>query len=63
MIEFIKKEKVLCIAAISAFISMIFVPPSMETLSFIDVRVLALLFCLMAVIAGLKQCNVFFVFV
>lgn len=62
MIEFIKKEKVLCIAAISAFISMIFVPPSMETLSFIDVRVLALLFCLMAVIAGLKQCNVFIVF-
>lgn len=61
MIEFIKKEKVLCIAAICALISMMIVPPSMETLSFIDVRVLALLFCLMAVIAGLKQCNVFIV--
>lgn len=61
MIKFIKKEKVLCIAAICAFVSMMIVPPSMETLSFIDVRVLALLFCLMAVIAGLKQCNVFIV--
>lgn len=52
---FIKKENVLCIAALLAVISMFFVPPSPAYLAYIDFRVLALLFCLMLVVAGFQS--------
>ena len=54
-----KEEFVLCAAAVCAVISMFFVPPSPAYLSYIDVRVLCLLFCLMAVVAGFQACGVF----
>ena len=54
-----KKEPVLVIAALAALLSMVAVPPSAEYLSYVDVRVLCLLFCLMAVVAGLQSCNLF----
>lgn len=38
---------------------MFFVPPSAIYLTYIDFRVLALLFCLMAVVAGLQDCGLF----
>ena len=57
--EIIKKEKVLVIAAIAAVVSMFFVPPSMAYMAYIDVRVLCLLFSLMAVVAGFQSCRVF----
>jgi len=56
---FIKKEPVLCIAAILMVVTMFLVPPSKEYLEYIDVKVLALLFCLMAVVAGLKNMGLF----
>ncbi len=34
---------------------LLFVPPSAEYLSYIDARVLALLFCLIAAVAGLSK--------
>lgn len=52
---FIKKQPVLWIAALAACLSMFFVPPSAAYFSYIDWRVLALLFCLMAVVAGIEQ--------
>lgn len=58
-LKFIKSEIVLLIAGIAAFLSMIFVSPSKEYLSYIDFRVLCLLFCLMAVVAGLNKTGVF----
>ena len=59
MIGFLKKEPVLCISALLAAGSMLLVPPSAAYLSYIDVRVLCLLFCLMAVVAGVQECGMF----
>lgn len=56
---FVKREPVLVIAALLAVVSMFFVPPSAEYLEYIDLRVLCLLFCLMAVVAGLRSCGLF----
>ena len=56
---FIAKETVLCIAAVCAVLTMFLVPPDAEYLHYIDFRVLCLLFCLMAVVAGLKAIGSF----
>lgn len=56
---FFKKETVLCIAGLLALISAFFVPPSAEYLSYLDFRVLALLFGLMLVVAGLQSIGAF----
>ena len=57
--DFVKKEAVLCIASFCALVSMLFVPPDGAYLDYIDLRVLALLFCLMLVVAGLEDCGLF----
>ena len=57
--SFIKKEPVLSAAAVLAILSMFFVAPSPEYLSYIDFRTLALLFSLMTVVAGLKEIGLF----
>ena len=59
MLYFIKKEPVLSAAALLAVVSMFFVHPSTEYLSYIDFRTLALLFSLMTVVAGLKEIGLF----
>lgn len=59
MREFIKKETVLCIAALCAIATMFLVPPDREYLHYIDFRVLCLLLCLMAVVAGFKSVGAF----
>lgn len=59
IIAFCKKEAVLCVAAVLAAGSMFFVPPDREYLNYLDYRVLALLFCLMLVIAGLQSIGLF----
>ena len=56
---FIAKETVLCVAAVCAALTMILVPPDAEYLHYIDFRVLCLLLCLMAVVAGLKSIGTF----
>lgn len=57
--SFLKKETVLSISAILAFASAFFVPPSGGYIEYIDFRVLALLFCLMLVVAGMQGIGVF----
>lgn len=57
--EFFAKETVLCIAAVCAIATMFIIPPDREYLHYIDFRVLCLLLCLMAVVAGLKTIGVF----
>jgi len=57
--EFLAKETVLCVAAVCAVVTMFFVPPDAEYLHYIDFRVLCLLLCLMAVVAGLKAIGTF----
>ena len=59
MIKFFKKETVLCIAALLSVVSAFFVPPSKEYLEYMDWRVLALLFGLMLVVAGLQSIGLF----
>lgn len=59
IINFIKKETVLSVSAILAIISMFFVKPDKEYADYIDYRVLALLFCLMIVVAALQSIGLF----
>ena len=59
LFAFFKKETVLCIAALLSLFSAFFVPPSAEYLEYMDWRVLALLFCLMLVVAGLQDIGLF----
>lgn len=56
---FFRKETVLCTAGILAVLSAFFVPPSLNYISYLDFRVLALLFCLMLVVAGMQSIGVF----
>lgn len=56
---FIKKEAVLCAAAVLAIISIFFVHPDSGYSGYIDYRVIALLFCLMLVVAGLRSVGLF----
>ena len=56
---FLQKETVLCIAALCAVATMFLVPPDGEYLHYIDWRVLCLLLCLMAVVAGFKSLGAF----
>lgn len=58
-IEFVKKETVLSIALILAVVSSFVVLPDGEYVGYIDFRTLAILFCLMAVMAGLQKMGVF----
>ena len=53
------KEPVLFIAAVCAVLTMFVVPPDGEYLHYIDFRVLCLLLCLMAVVAGFKSVGAF----
>ena len=57
--ELFQKETVCRIAFLLAVISIFFVSPSKNYISYIDFRVLALLFCLMAVVRGFSSIGVF----
>ncbi len=59
IIVFWKKETVLCIALLLAVISAFVVLPDREYIGYIDFRTLAILFCLMCVMAGLQKIGVF----
>lgn len=59
LIGFIKKEIVLCISFAAALVSCFFVKPGPEYIGYIDFRTLALLFCLMTVVAGFKKSGLF----
>lgn len=59
LLTFIQKEAVLCIAGLAAILTMFFVPPTPQYFSYIDFRVLGLLFCLMAVVSGFNKIGIF----
>lgn len=58
-LSFIKKEKVLSISIILAFLSAFFVHPDKKYISYIDFRVLSILFCLMLVVKGFQNIGLF----
>ncbi|MBO5555703.1 MAG: anion permease [Oscillospiraceae bacterium] len=57
--SFIRREPVLLIAALAAIVSCVFVPPDRTYWGYLDLRTLALLYCLMTVVAGLRQAGLF----
>lgn len=59
VINLIKNEIVLVVAVLLAVVSMFIVSPDAEYIGYIDFRTLAILFCLMAVMAGLQDIGVF----
>ncbi len=59
ILNFIKKETVLCIACLLAVISACFIPPDAAYGGYIDFRTLGILFCLMTVMAGLQALGLF----
>lgn len=59
VLDFLKKEAVLCAAVLLAIISSFAVKPDKEYLGYVDLRTLAILFSLMCVMAGLQSLGVF----
>ncbi len=57
--EFVKKEVVLCVALVLALVSAFIVPPDAEYIGYIDFHTLAILFCLMGVMAGFRYIGMF----
>ncbi len=58
-VQFLRHDPVLTIAMILAILSSFLVPPSADYLGYIDFHVLALLFSLMLVVAGLQKSGAF----
>ena len=59
LITFFKKETILCISGALAVVSAFIIPPDAKYIEYCDIRVLVLLFCLMAVMGGFQQLGVF----
>lgn len=57
--DFVKRELTGMIAFFAALVSCFFVPPDRAYGDYIDLRTLALLYCLMVVVAGLRRAGVF----
>lgn len=57
--KLMKKDPVMVVAWILAIISMFIVAPDKKYVGYVDVRTLVILFCLMCVVAGFKELDVF----
>lgn len=57
--RWIRREAVLSAAILLAVVSAFLVPPDSAYLGYVDYRTLAILFCLMAVMAGLQRLGIF----
>lgn len=56
---FVKKNVVLCVAAVAAAITCFFIPPSPQYIEYFDFRTLACLFITLAVVCALRQIRFF----
>lgn len=59
ILNFIKSEVVLSVAIVLAIITCFFVPIDKEYINYFDYNTLICLFCMLAVVAGLKSTNIF----
>lgn len=59
IMSFIKKEVVLSVAIVLTIVTCFFVPIDKEYLTYFDYNTLICLFCMLAVVAGLKGTNIF----
>ena len=61
LIQFVKKNAVMCIALLAAVVTMFFVPVDKQYLDYFDYKTLTCLFCVLAVVCALKNINFFYV--
>ena len=59
LLSFMKKEIVLSVAIICTIITIFFIPFDKEYLKYFELKTLICLFCMLVVVAGLKNTNVF----
>lgn len=59
ILEFVKKDVVLCVAVLLGLISAFIVTPDKQYIEYVDLRTLAILFSLMCVMAGLNKLGLF----
>lgn len=57
--DFVRQELTLCVAFLAALVTCFIVPPDAEYIGYLDLRTLALLYCLMVVVAGLRTAGLF----
>ena len=60
-VGFLKKNTVFAIALAAAVITMFIIPPDGEYLGYFDFKTLTCLFCVLAVVCGLKNINFFYI--
>lgn len=60
-LAFLKKNAVLCIAILAAFVTALIVPPDKEYLKYFDWKTLTCLFCVLAVVCAFKNIKFFYV--
>ena len=61
IINFFKKNTILCIAIVAALITMFIVPPDAQYLGYFDYKTLTCLFCVLAVVCAFKNINFFYI--
>ena len=61
IVAFIKKNVVFVIALVAAAATMLVVPPDIEYIGYFDFKTLTCLFCVLAVVCGLKNINFFYI--
>ena len=59
VLHWMRKNVVLCIAAVAALVTSCIVPPDAEYLSYFDLKTLTCLFCVLAVVCALKNVKFF----
>ncbi len=59
--EFVKKNTVMAVAMLAAFVTTLFVPIDREYLGYFDVKTLTCLFCVLAVVCALKNIRFFYI--
>lgn len=60
IVEFVKKNAVMCIALVAAIATSIIIPVDREYLGYFDYKTLTCLFCVLAVVCALKNINFFY---
>lgn len=61
IIDFIKKNVVMCVAMCAALVTCVFVPVDIDYLGYFDLKTLTCLFCVLAVVCALKNIRFFYI--
>ncbi len=61
LLEFAKKNMVMCVALCAAAVTCVFVPIDREYLGYFDLKTLTCLFCVLAVVCALKNIRFFYI--